>query len=85
MGKLADAIASSAVKKGPVCDTGNLLDVMDQDDAADLTTALKDKGIAATIIQAKLDEFGYQVGVTSLRRHRNRLLGKGDACSCDVD
>jgi hypothetical protein len=84
MGKLGVAIEAETLKKGPPCDTGLLLETMDEEDSADLTKALRDKGIACTIIQAKLDQFGYSVGVTSLRRHRNRMIGRADACSCQV-
>lgn len=84
MGKLGEAIESESLKKGPPCDTLVLLETMDDEDSEDLRKALADKSIAATIIQAKLDQFGYSVGVTSLRRHRNRMLGRGDACSCPV-
>ena len=84
MGKLGEAIEQETLKKGPDCATGTLMSTMDDEDNSDLTKALKDRGIACTIIQSKLDQFGYSVGVTSLRRHRNRLLGRGDACSCQV-
>lgn len=84
MGKLGEAIEQETLKKGPDCATATIMSTMDDEDNADLTKALKDRGIACTIIQSKLDQFGYSVGVTSLRRHRNRLLGRGDACSCPV-
>lgn len=84
MGKLGEAIEAETLKKGPPCDASVILETMDDEDRNDLEKALKDKGIAATIIQAKLDQFGYSVGVQSLRRHRNRMLGRGDACSCQV-
>lgn len=84
MGKLAEAIDAETLKKGPPCATAALLDSMDDEDRDDLIRALKDKRIAATIIQAKLDQFSYPIGVTSLRRHRNRLIGKPDACECQV-
>lgn len=84
MGKLGEAIEQETLKKGPDCATGTILDTMDDEDNRDLQKALRDKSIACTIIQAKLDQFGYSVGVTSLRRHRNRMLGRGDACSCQV-
>jgi hypothetical protein len=84
LGKLGEAITQEQLKKGPPCDTDVLLSTMDEEDSEDLKKALMDKSIAATIIQAKLDQFGYSVGVTSLRRHRNRMLGRGDACSCQV-
>lgn len=84
MGKLGEAIDAETVRKGPPCDVAVLFEQMDDEDRVDLELRLKEKGIACTIIQAKLEEFGYRIGVTTLRRHRNRLLNRSDACACQV-
>jgi len=84
MGKLGEAIDAESVIKGPPCDTAILLESMEEEDAEDLLARLKDKSIPCTIIQEKLDEFSYRIGVSSLRRHRNRLVGKADKCQCLV-
>lgn len=84
MGKLGEAIDAETLKKGPPCATAVLLESMDDEDREDLERRLKDRTVPATIIQSKLEQFGYNIGVTSLRRHRNRMTGRPDACECLV-
>jgi len=90
MGRLGDALGKRKVKKGPVCAVANLLRLLPDEDAKDLEKWLRDPAYPATLISEELrgletDDKGgalFDIGADSLRRHRRRLLGRGDGCGC---
>lgn len=70
------AIASSNVRKGPLCTVARILSDMPEVDAVDLDTAFRDDKYSNKAIFMVLRARGFEVSQTTVARHR-----RGE-CAC---
>jgi hypothetical protein len=77
---LKDALAANAVtKKGPVCTACTAINMMSEDDRADLQVALDDPVYTSMGISRALKAEGYEVSGQTIQRHRRRDCYKNPA------
>lgn len=73
MPSLADALARQNPRHGGLtCTVCELLSELPKEDAAAFTEALDNHRMPATLIARALDEYGRNIAVGTLRRHRRR-------------
>lgn len=93
MGRLSDAVLSTAVAKGPKCSVGVFIEQMREDDPEvieDLDELLRapPKDVPATLICDNLSRlFTANIHPDVMRRHRRRVVSapSGDRCACKVE
>lgn len=73
---LLEEVAAARPRKGPPCTVAVILEALNDKDAADLRTLLRDKSVFSSTIATVLERRGHLVGDSSLQRHRR---GK---CEC---
>jgi len=83
-------LASGPPRRGPECSVGAVLTVLPADTAARLIHVLtvpKPDGmmVPTTTLSEILAAAGHQVKPDALQRHRRRLLGKQNGCSCGIE
>lgn len=73
MPSLADALAKQQPRLGGgTCTVCELIATLDKKDADALNEALSDIRMPGTLIARALEEYGANIGVGTLRRHRRR-------------
>lgn len=73
--KFSEALAAETYLQGPPCSVSMVMEQLDADDKAALTTALA-SGAQLSAIARALNQIGYRISPHTLGRHR-----KGD-CRC---
>lgn len=73
---LDDIQTENRVRKGPLCTVHLIMDDLTPDDIAGLNQAMSDPEVKTTAIRRALVARGFQIGDTSIARHR-----KGE-CFC---
>ncbi|MFF4543622.1 hypothetical protein ACFY1J_05155 [Streptomyces sp. NPDC001406] len=77
-----DALAGApAVRRGPRCSVGALLEAADPDVATSLRTVLDTTSVSATAIAETLSRYSDAVTAYTVNRHRRR--GKPNGCRCE--
>ena len=76
MGKLSTAIAAEVKPQGGLCTVPAFLASLPKEVRADLDEALRSVTPTAPIVRA-LKKLGHEIGMETLRRHRN------GECKCD--
>lgn len=84
-----DQAASEPVHKGPRCSVGELLEILPGEESERLRQLVDEplpsgRWLQCSKICVALKANGHEVSVGSLQRHRRRVRGNGDACSCPI-
>lgn len=77
---LTELASAPAVRKGPPCSIGALLDSTDETTAAALRTALDSPAVTAKAIADTLSRHGDSITAYTVARHRRR--GESNGCRC---